>query len=247
VLLAMVVWVLWRANSATSISCFVMGGIFIVAASLFAWGRRPIIMKALAFALVLIAFSAVFLDPASGLLESLGRNPTLTGRTDIWAHVIPLNKNPLLGAGYESFWLGERLQKLWSEYWWHPNEAHNGYLEVFLNLGWIGVILLGLLIVAGYRNVFAAFRSDPATGSVKVAYFVAAIAYSFSEAGFRELSPIWIFFLLMTISIPVSSTVPEAESEFDFDFVDDRANSVASIGTTLDLESRRKYVDLEIT
>src|SRR5437762_2930278 len=132
----------------------------------------------------------------------MGRDTTLTGRTLIWRQVLRMTVDPLFGAGFESFWLGERLEKFWRIYWWHPNEAHNGYLEVFLNLGWIGVALLCLLLATGYRNVFAAYRCDPETGRVKLAYLVAAALYSFSEAGFRELTPIWTVFLLAVIAIP---------------------------------------------
>ena len=35
----------------------------------------------------------------------------------------------------------------------HLNEAHNGYLEVYLNLGIIGVILIIGFLIAGYRNI----------------------------------------------------------------------------------------------
>jgi len=43
----------------------------------------------------------------------------------------------------------------------HVNEAHNGYLEVYLNLGWVGVGLIGLILMKGYSNVVTAFRFDP--------------------------------------------------------------------------------------
>ncbi len=47
-----------------------------------------------------------------------------------------MKTNPLLGTGYESFWLGPRLQWFWQHAGLgHINEAHNGYLEVYLNLG----------------------------------------------------------------------------------------------------------------
>ncbi len=247
VLLTMAVWVLWTANSVTSLSCFVMGVLIIVATRGFKLDRKPIAAHILVFVVLLFSFSVVFLDAANVLLEVLGRNPTLTGRTDIWTHVIPLNPNPLLGAGYESFWLGERLEKMWSIYWWHPNEAHNGYLEIFLNLGWIGVVLLAILMVTGYRNAFAEFRSSPETGRIKLAYFVAAAAYSFSEAGFRELSPIWFFFLLATAAVPTPLPAPEIASEFDFSLADDSANSMSSFGAAANLELQQEYVDEEIT
>jgi exopolysaccharide production protein ExoQ len=241
-LVVMVLWLLRMADSVTSTACFLMGSVLILATRLFASARKMAVVHALMLSMVVASIFAIFLDPSSGLIESMGRNPTLTGRTDIWAHVIPLNPNPWIGSGYESFWLGERLQKMWSAYWWHPNEAHNGYLEVYLNLGWIGVVLLAALIFTGYRNGCAEFRLEPEIGSLKLSYFIAAVAYSFSEAGFRELSPIWIFFLLMTVAVPISSAVPEteAESEDEFDFTDERADSVAPIGTTLSFQLPQK-------
>jgi O-antigen ligase len=105
------------------------------------------------------------------------------------------------GWGFESFWLGERLDKIWKLYK-GLNEAHNGYLEIFLNLGWIGLTLLGVVIVTGYRNVALALRRDPDAGSLKLAYYVVGLVYSFTEAGFRTLTPIWIGFLLSTVSLP---------------------------------------------
>ena len=113
-----------------------------------------------------------------------------------------MNTNPAIGTGFESFWLGKRLEKIWSFYWWHPNEAHDGYLEVYLNLGWIGVALLAIVLVTGYRNVIAALRQDPGTGKIRLAYFVAAVAYNFTESAIRTMNPVWIFFLLAITAVP---------------------------------------------
>jgi len=132
----------------------------------------------------------------------MGRDPTLTGRTGIWGAVISVSGNPLLGTGYESFWLGDRLQKIWAMTMDGLNEAHNGYLEIYLNLGWVGVTLLAFLIVTGYRNAVAAFRYDPDAGGLRLAYFVVAVIYSFTEAGFRETALVWIFFLFATSAVP---------------------------------------------
>jgi O-antigen ligase len=131
----------------------------------------------------------------------MGRNPTLTGRTDIWKEILPFAGNPLFGTGFESFWLGERLEGIW-EIRRGLQEAHNGYLEVYLNLGWVGVVLLGLVMVTGYRNIMGTLRQDPEVGRLKIAYFGAAVVYSLTEAGFRPMAPIWIFFLMSRINDP---------------------------------------------
>jgi exopolysaccharide production protein ExoQ len=149
-----------------------------------------------------VSFSALFLNIGSGLVQNLGRDSSLTGRTEIWNMVTSMTPNRLLGAGYESFWVGQRLQKIWAVYWSHPNQAHNGYIEIYLNLGWIGVGLLVVAILAGYRNIMAAARKRYGTSLLRLGYFVAAIAYNFTESAFKMTHPVWITFLLVTISVP---------------------------------------------
>src|SRR5205814_174395 len=75
------------------------------------------------------------------------------------------------------------------------NEAHNGYLGIFLNLGWIGVGLLTIVFVTGYQKVIAALRRNTETGNLNLAWFLAVPISSLTEAGFRMLSLTWIFFL----------------------------------------------------
>jgi O-antigen ligase len=137
----------------------------------------------------------------AGVVHALGRKTNLTDRTEIWAAVIPVAPNPLVGAGFETFWLGPRVERVWSRLsqYMHVNEAHNGYLEVYLNLGVLGVGLIALNLISGYRGSVAAFRRDPAFGSLMLAYVAAAAIYSVTEAGFRMLDPIWIFFLLAVV------------------------------------------------
>jgi O-antigen ligase len=157
-------------------------------------------------AAVAVPLLVLFLHVGDEALEAMGRSATLTGRTDIWKLVLKVPGNRLIGTGFESFWLGDRLESIWGD---TPrarlNEAHNGYLEVLLNLGWIGVALLGVLLVTGYRNAMAALRRDPDTGGLKLAYFLVAVIFSFTEAGFRMMTPVWIFFLWATIAVPGAS------------------------------------------
>ena len=202
VVVAMVLWLLWIANSVTSLSCFALAGSLIVVTSFSALARKRAVIHLLVVVMLSAASSALFLDVGSGILETMGRNPTLTGRTEIWHLVLGLAGNPLFGTGFESFWLGPRLEKIWSIYWWHPNEAHNGYLEVFLNLGWVGVAMLAVVMVTGYRDIVSSFQRDPDAASLRLAYLVAAAAYSLTEAGFRMMSPIWIFLLLAVTATP---------------------------------------------
>ena len=46
------------------------------------------------------------------VVHAMGKSTDFTGRMPIWETVIPMSPNPLVGAGFESFWLGPRLHKV---------------------------------------------------------------------------------------------------------------------------------------
>jgi exopolysaccharide production protein ExoQ len=210
--LAMVVWLLHLADSMTSLSIFIMTGGLMAITSLVRLARKPLVVHLLVAAVVLVSLAALTLDVGAGALGMIGRDATLTGRTTIWNIVLGLAGNPFVGTGFESFWLGGRLQSIWDSYGLHILEAHNGYLDVYLNLGWIGVILLAFLIATGYRNVVRAFRQDPGTGGVRLAFFVTGIVYNFTESGFSTMFPVWILFLLAITAVPKSYRFAKSRS-----------------------------------
>lgn len=85
------------------------------------------------------------------------------------------------------------------------NEAHNGYIEVYLNLGWVGVGLIALILVHGYLKAVSAFRHNRGIGALLVAYVASVAAYNIGEAGFRMLNPA-LFFLFLSV-VAASRTI----------------------------------------
>lgn len=204
--LFMIFWLFRVANSMTSLNAFLMGSILLFAANSRLVIRRPALVHFLIAAMVAVSSAVLFLGVDPSVLETMGRNPTLTDRTDVWGALLSLVKNPILGTGFESFWLGPRLESLWNTYWWRPNEAHNGYLEIYLNLGWLGLALLAMVIAWGYRNIFGAWRRNVSNGSLLLAFFLVGLVYNFTEAAFfRMQAPAWIFFLFAVTSVSVLS------------------------------------------
>jgi exopolysaccharide production protein ExoQ len=135
------------------------------------------------------------------LVGAVGRNPTLTDRTYIWQSLLSIETNPVVGTGYRSFFLGERLEKFWLT---HPgiNEAHNGYLDIYLNLGVVGVVLLLVLLVAGYRTIWKRFRSSPPLASLGLAIWTLMLFYNITEAAFDN-SLLWLSLMLTGIAVRV--------------------------------------------
>jgi O-antigen ligase len=204
VLLAFCIWVLVLASSATCVACFMLGATVILMGNLRKVRRRPAWLHALSLAMVLIGLSTLFSGGQGAAVSALGRT-SLSGRTEIWAAVIPAVPHAVVGAGFESFWitpssLKEVARNL--QGWYHPewlSESHNGYLEVYLNLGWIGVFLLSLILICGYRSATAAFRLNPSIGGLTLAYTIVAVIYNLTEAAFRMLHPMWVCLLLAVV------------------------------------------------
>jgi len=148
------------------------------------------------------------------LVKNVGRNPTLTGRTDLWKQCLEIEGNPLVGTGFESFWLGWRIQRIWDQNLGiRLNEAHNGYLELYLQLGWCGVLLLAVGLARGYLRIVRGLRSDFSLGGLKLAYLVVALNYNHSEAGFRVQCCTWVFLLLAIMSGPKLSKLAPTRAQ----------------------------------
>jgi exopolysaccharide production protein ExoQ len=203
--LAFGVALLSMAHSATSVACFILGTVLILTTSLRSIGRRPSAVHALV-ATILLAGGLMMLFGGEGtVVHALGRKSNFTGRTELWKAVIPAVSNPIIGAGFESFWVGPDVEKVWNNLrgWYNVralNTAHNGYIEIYINLGWVGVCLLASILINGYRRAVDAFRRDPAVGGLMLAYIATTAIYSITEAGFRMLTPTWIFLLLAVVT-----------------------------------------------
>jgi exopolysaccharide production protein ExoQ len=196
---------LQMAHCATAVACSILGAGLMLLTTRRAFRNRPGRVYALCLAIVLAGGLAMLFGGGSAVSTALGRGSGLSGRGEIWAAVISAAGNPVIGTGFESFWISPNVQKVWRGLsgWWDPkglNEAHNGYLEVYLNLGWVGLSLISLVLISGYRRAVKALRRDSEFGSLMLAYIVTATFYSVTEAGFRFLAPMLLFLLLAVIS-----------------------------------------------
>ncbi len=204
-------WLLWHADSKTSLACFLLAGSLMTAQQFFSYARRPAVVNALVISLLGTCVAVLFLGVGEVALKALGREPTLTGRSEVWRLVLRLVEDPVLGAGYESFWLGPRLTTM-AEVTGGINQAHNGYIETYLNLGLVGLALLILLILTSYRRIIYRPRLDPRLRPLVIAYFLMAIIYNFTEGSFKMMSPVWIAFLLSAMAASREQLVAGSEA-----------------------------------
>jgi exopolysaccharide production protein ExoQ len=213
-IVVMAAWLLKLSDSKTSLACFFLTGCLLVAHAFLPVARKRLVLHIMVAGVVLTCFTVLFLGIGGGALKAMGRNPTLTGRTDIWAVLLSVPINPVLGTGFESFWLGARLIRVWSYQIVNGlTEAHNGYLEIYLNLGWVGISLLAAMLWTGYRNILRLIRKDPQAGRLRLGFFLIAVIYNFTEAGFRSTDLIWLAFLIAITALPARPRLKRPEGK----------------------------------
>jgi exopolysaccharide production protein ExoQ len=139
---------------------------FVVLRSLRRFRKKDYFLVCVVFAVALsVAIAAILLWPDL-LFELLGKDVTLTGRTGIWSAVTnSILKRPLLGYGYQAFWLGLEGEsyRVILAVSWVLAQAQNGFLDVILEVGVPGVAIVVLVFGFAFRDgVACLFQSrDP--------------------------------------------------------------------------------------
>jgi O-antigen ligase len=209
--IAMTLWLLYLSDSATSRVCLLIGCLVIAAAHSRAFQRHPGFLVGLIPACVLLyPILAVGLGMNGELAAAVGRDSSLTTRTEIWKILLGVHANPLVGTGYESFWLGSRLQSIWMSDIGTVTEAHNGYLEIYLNLGLAGLLLLFGFLMASYRTICRRLRPFSPFASLTLALWTVLLFYNVTEAAFK-IHFMWVTFLVGALVVPVGVSEPPAQ------------------------------------
>jgi exopolysaccharide production protein ExoQ len=199
--IAMVAYLFRRLHCATALMTLIVGIAIVVVTMLPFVNRKLIGVYAVAGVIAILAADATF-GLFDYILDFLGKDPTLTGRTELWKELVQFDINPLFGTGFESFWTGERLQTLWAAHWWKPNQAHNGYLETYLNLGLVGLFILIGVIVTTYRKIRLEFLNNFEWGRFRLSLLAAILLYNWTEAAFKLLNGLWFIFYIIALKCP---------------------------------------------
>jgi len=200
--LGMIVYLLHLANSATSLICLIITLCLFLVSRISLVAHKP--KQFLAAGIVLVILIGL-LDETFHLwelvLSAVGRNPDLTSRHPMWDVLIKMNLSPIFGVGYESFWLGDRMDYLWYKYE-GIIQSHNGYLETYLNLGIIGLSLMVANILSGFLKVIKYLTVNYPVAILRLSIIVVVAIYNWTEASFYGINNMFLLFFVAAISIP---------------------------------------------
>lgn len=143
-----------------------------------------------------ILFNSFFLPP---VLSILGRDETLTDRAQIWRSVLDVaSKNSLLGVGYGGFW-GLKSDEADATAELHVLQSHNGYLDVYLQVGIVGIVALALFLLEVCGKIRRAFKKSFEWAEFGVCFLIMVLLYNYAEAGFIQASCIWTLMVFLTV------------------------------------------------
>jgi exopolysaccharide production protein ExoQ len=198
-LIVMEFWLIGVARSSTALVCIIVGtGILIL--------LRPPLSKRRAIHIGAYSLAAglfiIFIYCVPGIFEAIaeliGRDVTLTGRSDIWANLLKEPVDPILGKGYQDFWIPTMRER------YNLNQAHNGYLETYLNGGLVGFFLLIAMIISAGSTLKKELLIGNSYGSLRFSILIANVLMNWTEAAFGGLSFAWVTLLIAILNYPHS-------------------------------------------
>lgn len=208
ILLAMGLWLAITCDSQTSILCALLGiAIVFATRRLLRFANPRAVFYRILVALCLLFVAEKTFHISETIVTMMGRNMTFTGRTEIWDNVKAQKTNPLIGCGYYTFWETRLAQNVFQEINAEINTAHNGYLEAYLDGGWIALILLSLLLLQTGWRAMNRMLTGTWFGAFSLAFWAINVVYNNSESSFFRLESLWLILFLMTIKMPQYSAV----------------------------------------
>ncbi len=141
-------------------------------------------------------------EAVEDLSLALFQDATFTGRTFIWSFASEMiARRPVLGWGYQSFWLiGPDAPSVVEA----PGfvaimpTGHNGYIDVLLETGWIGLALLTLVILSAFGRMRYFQRKNFSETWFVLSILCFLIFYNVMESSwFRGFDLAWLIFLIV--------------------------------------------------
>lgn len=152
------------------------------------------------------AFGIAFATANIALLAKwLNKDITLTGRVPLWENLIPIAlQKPFLGHGFGATFNGyfSPIHEVWIQSRWRPSHAHNALLQIWLEIGILGVVLyLIVFIRAVVKSVKVVAIVPGAIGLWPLTFLTTVLMMSITETGVGSEPLGWMMFMVAVLSI----------------------------------------------
>lgn len=208
-------WLMHASQSKTALLCLLIGVLMFVRYRGLCSRATNIAIYAGAVALpFLLFFSQVFSFVIEPIVEAMGRNMTFTGRANIWAQITLQTVNPLVGCGFWDFWGGPGGNAISMALNTTVPNAHDGYLDIYLDGGFIGLAILFVFLIGNGRRLirrFVRLGRNNYFARISFAMVILTIVSNLTESSFARIGPLWFTTLLMVVEFPRSRGAKKAK------------------------------------
>jgi exopolysaccharide production protein ExoQ len=153
---------------------------------------------------------------SDGILALLGRDSTLTGRAQLWAVARnAIREYPIFGHGYSAFWHMATFESTGVEIA-ATTHAHDGYLDLCLDLGFVGLFLFAVSFFTMAKRAFALLREESIDASKwPVIFLLFFSAYNVTESCIlRPHTFLWVPYVSVYVFLALTEAKqPSAEYE----------------------------------
>ncbi|MEG4943943.1 O-antigen ligase family protein [Microcoleus sp. F4-D5] len=177
------------------------------------------------FTVLAIITSVYIIDNLESIVVGgLGKDLTLTGRTEFWPQLIDAaNQRPWFGYGFDGFFKQDEIGEQTPAYFiytangFQPKTAHNGAISVLLSYGYLGLFLI---LASLFTNLILAVRqlnrSPLSESGIPIIYLVFIILNNITEGSLGEMGDVWLAYVLLTVRLCIdSSKSPSSNRRID--------------------------------
>jgi O-antigen ligase len=209
-----------RSQNKTSVNSFLISSLLMILYMLFL-KRNPrrlnmfVIIAPIAFIVAYLSSEAFYGKNIFELMvHESGREMTLAGRTDLWRTLVDIgSRDPVLGKGFGGFWMGQSTPGIFEKISWKATTGHNGYLDVFVDLGIVGLIILSAVIISNYRKITRLMIEKSERATFLIIYLCCIMFHNLTESSFiKPTNILWFIFLLISL-MPVKTYMYNDDSE----------------------------------
>jgi exopolysaccharide production protein ExoQ len=193
-----------RARSTTALVLAFFGVALILGLKAVGSFRRVALVIVISLIVALPILVITMNSPGSvvsgAFFSSTGKDATLTGRIPMWKDLIRFGRKDLvLGSGYESYW-ARYYKEIWAKWTFLPISAHNGYVEVLLNLGFLGFTIVIYVISRALSLLSSKDSLSRPNGHWILVILILFIISNLTESWLICMSLGWNLFLMALVT-----------------------------------------------
>lgn len=175
------------------------------------------------FMVIAIAVFILFKENEQAIYAAMGKNSNFSGRGEVWPQMIERMKlRPLFGYGVVGFWQPWRgaespadgIQTVWG---WVPPHAHQGWYDLILQLGLVGLVLYGISFInTAFKSVVYLTRNPAGDGSFfPLLFYILLLMINITDSNLFNFNYGWVYYVIIAVKLRLSLSEKKTDNSQD--------------------------------